>query len=117
MKISAVLFSAALALIGAPVFAQSYSFTVFAGTPPPTGGQDGVGSEARFFNPIGLGIDGAGNLYVADRSNSTVRKITPAGVVSTFAGLAGAVGATDGTGAAARFNQPIGVAVDAAGNV
>ncbi len=61
-------------------------------------------------------MDGSGNVYVADQSNHKIRKITPAGVVSTFAG-SGTIGAVDGTGTAASFNFPEGVAVDVAGNV
>ena len=62
-------------------------------------------------------MDSAGNVYVADTGNHTIRKVTPAGVVTTLAGLAGSAGSADGTGSAARFNHPIGVAVDSAGNV
>jgi hypothetical protein len=80
------------------------------------GSTDGTGSAARFFQPTGVAVDAAGNVYVADFSNNTIRKITPAGVVSTLAGLAGSIGSTDGTGSAARFNQLAGVAVDATGN-
>jgi sugar lactone lactonase YvrE len=61
--------------------------------------------------------DAAGNLYVADRGNFTVRKVSPAGVVTTLAGLAGARGSVDGVGSAARFAAPYGVAVDGAGSV
>ena len=67
--------------------------------------------------PHGVAVDGAGNVYVADTNNDTIRKITPAGVVTTLAGTAGQAGSADGTGAAARFDNPEGVAVDAAGNV
>src|SRR5581483_11848843 len=61
--------------------------------------------------------DAAGDVYVADTSNDTIRMITPAGVVTTLAGTAGQGGAADGTGSAARFNGPLGLTVDAAGNV
>jgi DNA-binding beta-propeller fold protein YncE len=61
--------------------------------------------------------DSAGNVYVADFNNETIRKITPDGSVSTLAGTAGAAGSSDGTGAAARFFSPTGVATDSAGNV
>jgi sugar lactone lactonase YvrE len=81
------------------------------------GSTDGVGSAATFNRPLGIGIDTSGNVYVADTGNNTVRKITPAGLVSTFAGTAGIAGSADGTGAAAQFNSPCGIAVDAAGNV
>ncbi|HEY1719590.1 MAG TPA: NHL repeat-containing protein, partial [Verrucomicrobiae bacterium] len=85
-----------------------------------SGSADGVGSNARFNSPIGIAVDGATNLYVADEDNSTIRKLTPSGtnwVVSTIAGLAGALSSSDGTNAAARFYTPQGVAVDKAGNV
>ncbi len=62
-------------------------------------------------------MDGAGNVYVADSGNNTIRKVTPAGVVTTLAGLARHTGSADGTGSAARFLGPSGVAVDGAGNV
>src|SRR6266576_331241 len=92
---------------------EPYSFTTFAGLPPGTA--DGTGSAARFNSPSGVVVDSAGNTYVADTVNSTVRKITPAGVVTTFAGLAGSTGSANGTGSAARFNFPSGVSVDRAG--
>src|SRR6266550_5590414 len=97
----------------APSTYEPYSFTTFAGLPP--GSANGTGSAARFNSPGGVAVDSAGNTYVADTSNSTIRKITPARVVSTFAGLAGSTGSANGTGSAARFNFPSGVAVDRAG--
>ena len=63
-----------------------------------------------------MALDKAGNLYVSDGVNNLIRKITPAGVVSTLAG-SGVSGAADSTGTAASFNGPAGLAVDAAGNV
>ena len=90
--------------------------STLAGTPGVRGGADATGAAASFDAPQGIATDSAGNVYVADQG-TTIRKITPAGAVSTFAGMAGAAGSTDATGAAARFNFPIGVATDAAGNV
>ena len=86
--------------------------TTLAGSPGLDGSTDGTGSAARFSFPYGVATDGAGNVYVADYSNSTIRKITPAGAVTTFAGAAHLEGITDGTGSAARFRSPDGVATD-----
>ncbi len=91
--------------------------STFAGTAGSSGTSNGTGAAARFNRPFGLAIDSSGNLYVADTSNHAIRKITPAGAVTTLAGTAGTSGSADGTGAAARFNLPSGVAVDATGNV
>ncbi len=77
------------------------------------------GNNARFNNPNAIAADSSNNLYVADTGNDLIRKITPAGAVSTLAGKAGfsGVGYVDATGTAARFNSPEGIAVDSAGNV
>ena len=91
--------------------------STFAGTAGVVGSVDGTGSAARFSNPESVTSDSQGNIYVADFNNSTIRKITSAGVVTTFAGMAGITGSSDGTGAAARFNQPRGVTTDSAGYV
>lgn len=77
---------------------------------------DATGLAARFNNPYGVAVDANGNTYVADTSNHRIRKVTPQGVVSTLAG-AGSVGSTNGTGSAAKFQFPMGVAVDPHGNV
>ncbi len=78
-----------------------------------------AGTDAGFNNPTGLAEDSSGNvLYVADTGNHTIRKIIiSTGLVSTLAGTAGESGSADGTGPAARFNSPAGVAVDSSGNV
>jgi uncharacterized repeat protein (TIGR01451 family) len=91
--------------------------TTLAGTPGAVGSADGTGSAARFHIPFGITVDTAGNLYVTDQNNQTIRKITPAGVVTTIAGSAGAVGSADGSGSAARFDYPAGIAVDSVGNL
>ena len=89
--------------------------TTFAGG----GGQgstNGSAANASFNHPVGMCVDGAGNIYVADENNNMIRKITAGGIVSTFAG-AGAQGSSDGPAANATFYHPCGVAVDEAGNV
>jgi hypothetical protein len=91
--------------------------TTLAGTVDDTGSVDGTGSAARFFYPSGVAVDSAGNVYVSDFLNYTIRKVTPGGAVTTLAGLAESQGSTDGTGSAARFNNPQGVVVDSAGNL
>src|SRR4030095_9474352 len=78
---------------------------------------NGTGSAARFSRPNGVAVDRHGHVYVADTGNHTIRKITSSGVVSTLAGLAGSAGSEDGTGSAARFAVPTGVAVDSAANI
>ncbi len=78
---------------------------------------DGNGTSALFNAPQSLAVDAAKNVYVADTNNNVIRKITPAGNVTTFAGSALAAGVADGTGANARFNYPGGIAVDNAGNL
>jgi sugar lactone lactonase YvrE len=77
---------------------------------------DGIGTAASFNVPMGLAIDASGNIYVADYGNNRIRKITPGGEVSTLAG-SGRIGSDDGTGKAASFYRPVGVTVDANGNV
>ncbi|MEJ1963570.1 MAG: hypothetical protein WDO56_19205 [Gammaproteobacteria bacterium] len=93
------------------------SFSPFAGTAWVAGTANGTGAAATFAAPRGIAFDAGGNLYVADAQAHLVRKITPAGVVSTLAGQAGAPGYADGTGTAAKFNTPFGIAVDSAGNL
>jgi len=87
---------------------------VFAGT---TGGfKDDQGTAARFFGPFGIATDAAGNMYIGDCYNNRIRKITPSGMVSTLAG-SGDADFQDGAGGSAKFNRPLGMAVDASGNV
>lgn len=77
---------------------------------------DGNGTDAQFSDPSGLAIDLSGNLYVADFSNSRIRKVTPEGIVTTVAGD-GTTGFADGNGTNAKFNKPTGIAVDSSGNL
>lgn len=95
-------------------FINTITVSTLAGSGIP-GFADGIGSTAQFSYPRGVAVDAQGNVYVADYSNSRIRKITPAGAVSTLAG--GSPGFADGNGASAQFNNPAGVAVDAQGNI
>jgi len=97
--------------------AAGESVTTLAGTAGMLGSVDGTSAAARFYQPTGMAVDSAGNIYVADQYNSIIRKVTAGGAVTTLAGTADLVGSVDGTGAAARFNNPSGVAVDSPGNV
>ena len=112
---------ALLAALEAPLRAQGdyatpYAFTLFAGGGTP-GSSDGTGTAAHFDGPYGIALDSSGNLYVADKTNDTIRMVTSAGAVTTLAGLAETIGSTDDTGSLARFNGPVGVAIGSGGDV
>jgi len=89
---------------------------LLAGHRTETGFTDGQGSEARFYGPCCITMDGDGNLLVSDTHNHALRKVTLSGAVSTLAGN-GEEGFADGVGAAARFNEPWGIVVDAQGTI
>lgn len=72
---------------------------------------NGAGTLASFYSPRDIALDSVLNVYVVDTSNNCVRKITPAGVVTTFAG-SGTAGSSDGTGTLATFNKPFGIATN-----
>ncbi|MNX84516.1 Serine/threonine-protein kinase PknD [compost metagenome] len=91
--------------------------TTFAGQAGVSGSADGSGTAATFSRPRHLALDTQDNLYVTDSDNSTIRKITPAGVVTTLAGQAGVGGTADGKGSAASFTHPRCIAVDTSGNL
>ena len=76
-----------------------------------SGSADGAGTSARFYTPNFIAIDASNNIFVADANNHKIRKITPAGVVTTFAGSG-----SYGTGTAATFNSPCGIAIDSLGD-
>lgn len=80
------------------------------------GWRDGPALQAQFNTPSGIALDGAGNVFVADTGNHVIRRIGTDGVVSTIAGD-GTAGYADGPAAQARFDGPMGVAVDAGGRV
>lgn len=98
-----------------PGLLNPYEVTTLAGSDV-AGFADDTGPAARFSNPSGVVANAAGDVFVADRLNHRIRKITPGGVVTTFAG-SGVPGFANGTGTAAKFEKPTGLAIDASGNL
>ncbi|HSY18273.1 MAG TPA: chitobiase/beta-hexosaminidase C-terminal domain-containing protein [Candidatus Acidoferrales bacterium] len=96
---------------------SSGNVVTLAGLASTSGSSDGSGNAALFNLPGGAATDSAGNVYIADTANDTIRMMTSGGTVTTLAGLAGIAGLADGTGSNALFNQPEDVTVDSAGNV
>jgi sugar lactone lactonase YvrE len=110
-----------MASLASPLAAQSdyatpFAFTDYAGSGA-SGSADGTGAAARFNEPYGVALDSAGNLYVADKNNDTIRVITTAGAVTTLAGMAGMQGSTDATGNLASFDGPTGITVGSGGDL
>jgi len=113
---------AGTAVTGGPtstlVVENPWVITTLAGQATTAGGtinsglQNGTGTGAQFNYPSGVTVDSLGNLYVADLQNNLIRKVTTAGVVTTFAGKAGSAGSVDGTGTAAVFDAPRDIAAD-----
>lgn len=100
------------------IVVATMAVTTLAGNAGASGSADAIGVAAGFASPAGVCADNAGNVYVCDRNNHTIRKIVVAtGAVTTLAGMAGQPGIIDGTGATARFNEPLGIATDNAGNL
>ena len=95
---------------------QTMRVITFAGSGGVSGFADGTGAAARFRDPHDIAIDSNGNLFVADLANHRIRKITPAGVVTTFAG-SGTPGPANGTGTAAQFSSPIGICIDSSNSI
>jgi sugar lactone lactonase YvrE len=94
----------------------SSGITLVAGNATSPGSRNDKGNKALFNTPRGIAVDASGNLFVADEGNRLIRKITPDGTVSTFAG-SGQNGARDGTGANATFVDPTALAIDSGGNL
>ncbi|MEB3221929.1 MAG: hypothetical protein VKS61_07600 [Candidatus Sericytochromatia bacterium] len=91
--------------------------TTVAGRAGQAGHLDGLGAAALFANPTALALDGGGNMYVSDTDNHCVRRVSPAGVVTTVAGLPARAGHADGDPDEARFSGPRGLVVSAAGEL
>jgi sugar lactone lactonase YvrE len=100
-----------------PLYAMPYTISTLAGSLGSTGSANGAGSLASFYNPSGIAVDSSGNIYVADFDNLEIRKVTPSGIVTTFAGQPGVLGGADGPGYAAQFAGPSGLAIDSFGNL
>lgn len=97
-------------------FTTSGTRTDFAGSTT-SGDVDGTGAAARFNKPLGIDVDGDGNVYVADCGNHSVRRITPAGAVSTIAGSSAQEGHADGYATSAQFYCPVDLAVNVSGTL
>ena len=95
----------------------SGAVSTLAGLAMMSGSLDGIGSSARFRMPWSVAVDASGNLYVADSLNHAVRKVTPVGAVTTFAGSLGTAAMKNGTATEARFDTPFGITLDRSGNL
>jgi len=106
----------ALSILAGPASA-ALEVSTYAGKANVIGAANGDRLAARFKGPGGIALDAYGNKYIADTQNHVIRRISPTGVVSTFAGKAGVIGSADGKGGSARFSYPVDVDVDSQGNV
>jgi sugar lactone lactonase YvrE len=100
-----------------PLISGVGNWSTLAGSPGGPGYADGSGTAARVNGPGALVRDGAGNIFIADRFNHVIRKMSPAGVLSTYAGVPQSSGSVDGAAATAKFNEPTGLALDSTGNL
>src|SRR5207253_2046510 len=81
-------------------------------------GDGGPATAAQLNEPVGVALDPAGNLYIAERENHRIRKVTPGGVITTYAGNGGyGFWGDGGPATAAQLSLPHGVALDSAGNL
>jgi streptogramin lyase len=99
------------------VMAPDGMVTTLAGHAENWGTQDGAGGNARFNGPLGVAVDAAGDVFVSDSNNHTIRKVTRAGIVTTWAGAPGVDGSADGNRFTARFAHPAELAFDKHGNL
>jgi len=103
---------------GAQTVYTPYTFSNFAGQPGVVGSANGVGNAAQFYDPQGVALDAATNLYVADNLNHQIRRIAPDGTVTVIAGSIGLAGYADGVGLGApQFNAPMAIAIDVSSNL
>jgi DNA-binding beta-propeller fold protein YncE len=99
------------------IIATNGIVSVLAGNPETFGSADGTGTNAFFNSPVGLALAPDGSLFVSDANNFTLRKVTPAGVVTTIAGAAGQDGSTDGPALSARLGKPAELALAPSGTL
>jgi hypothetical protein len=97
--------------------APNRTVTTLAGRAETWGTEDGAGSNARFNGPLGIAIGAAGDIFVSDSNNHTIRRVTRAGVVNTWAGVPGVDGSSDGDRLAAAFSKPAELAFDKHGSL
>jgi sugar lactone lactonase YvrE len=122
MTIRYMLMIAVCAALCAPVHEEArpgkkVSIRLFAGSPTEDGDVDGKGVHARFRGPSDMCVDKNGNLYVATPWSRVIRKVTPSGLVTTFAGNSRESGSVDGKGSEARLSGPTGIDADLSGNI
>lgn len=113
----AVYVSDAYAQVIRKVSASGFVSTVAGDPTQPGAYANGGGAAARFNNPQGIALDGSGNLFIADCYNHVIRKMTPGGIVSLFAGIPNQAGFLDGALGTGKLSYPTGLAFDASGNL